>query len=285
MKYKRAGSVKFPFVQEVNYRNKILELVKFIQKEIKIKLISQLPALYSQNTIIRKDDFIDDIENIINSIKSSAEYKTLTTIRDLSEVANTLSKFTLSQIAKSLSGKIEVTAQPVGVDIFTSLGNSDLQLIIKSWTYTNTRLIKSIPENLLNDVELIVQTGFRAGTSIREISKQIKDKFGVSENRANLIARDQIAKLNSNITKNEYHNLGLNDYVWNTSGDERVRASHLPLNNKICSWQNPTIYKENAEDKKWKLRSNIKSKTPPVEKDVGIDFQCRCTAIALIPIK
>jgi SPP1 gp7 family putative phage head morphogenesis protein len=149
---------------------------------------------------------------------------------------------------------------------------------VKSATLTNARLITSIEDKFLDDVAILIQDSYRSGLSANSISKQIKDKFGITENRARLIARDQIGKLHSDIVRDEHLSLGITEYKWLTSNDERVRASHKVLNEKICSWYDPTIYKDSVDDKKWKKRSSIGG----VEKHPGQDYQCRCDEIAIL---
>ncbi len=121
----------------------------------------------------------------------------------------------------------------------------------------------------------------RGGESIADIRQQIEERFAVSENRARLIARDQVGKLNGRLTKRRSQEAGLDLYRWNTAGDERVRSTHKKLNNKICKWDNDTVYADSVADARagnWKSRSGAGMfvGTP------GQDIQCRCTSIPIV---
>lgn len=82
------------------------------------------------------------------------------------------------------------------------------------------------------------------------------ERGGVSESRAELIARDQTLKLNGAIAKTYQEESGLTHYVWSTSLDERVRKEHKALEGKVIAWH-----------------------TPPEVGHPGQDYQCRCVAL------
>jgi uncharacterized protein with gpF-like domain len=70
---------------------------------------------------------------------------------------------------------------------------------------------------------------------------------------------------------------GLTMYVWETSGDERVKAACKKMDGKLCLWADPTVYSRN-KGKDWIPRPKGAVLTHPGEKD-----GCRCTAIAYEP--
>lgn len=78
-------------------------------------------------------------------------------------------------------------------------------------------------------------------------------------NRAALIGRDQVGKLNGRISEYEQRQLGIEEYIWVTAGDERVRASHRALNGHKFKWSDP-----------------------PPEGNPGYPIQCRCIADPII---
>lgn len=127
----------------------------------------------------------------------------------------------------------------------------------------NVDLITSIPEEHFTKIERMVRQATASGQLNRNLANDIIGKFsddikkvtGNVEARAQLIARDQIAKINSNLNMARQQNLGLNQYVWRTSQDERVRESHKKLSGKIISWDKP-----------------------PSVGHPGEDYQCRCVA-------
>lgn len=275
----KAKILYFPRSEEIKYRTSLLKLVYFIEKEVKRLIYPVLNNYYKREDSLNSDGFIEDIEVLLLDIKERSNIEVLVLTGSLSYRAKKIKEFVTKGVINSLKGLLSVKTEPlIGVDIFKSLGNESLDEIARSWVITNSRLIKSIPETMLNDVSLIIQTGFREGTGIYDLKTQIQTKFGIAENRAKLIARDQVAKLNSNYIRDEHGKLGITEYEWVTSDDERVRDSHKVMNGKICQWDSDITYKNNVNDSLLRHRSSIRG----VEKQFGEDFQCRCTCRAII---
>jgi uncharacterized protein with gpF-like domain len=80
-----------------------------------------------------------------------------------------------------------------------------------------------------------------------------------------------IASFNSELYRDEQLGLGIEEYIWRTMRDLKVRDSHRPLEGKICSWKDPTIFKY-TQDGTWISKSSIGG----VMLHVGEDYNCRC---------
>jgi SPP1 gp7 family putative phage head morphogenesis protein len=95
----------------------------------------------------------------------------------------------------------------------------------------------------------------------------------VTEERARVIARDQVGKLNGQLTELRQRQAGVTTYYWRTSRDERVREAHDVLEGMLCRWDDPTVYSDDG-GATWKPRSAIGA----FEGQPGGEFQCRCSA-------
>jgi SPP1 gp7 family putative phage head morphogenesis protein len=143
------------------------------------------------------------------------------------------------------------------------------------WRKRNYDIIRSDMKNYIAQVNDLTEKAVTSGLSVKELSKQIMsldDK--ITKGRANFIARDQIGKLNGEITQRRMESVGLTMYIWETSGDERVRSTHAPMDGLLCRWDDATVYSDDG-GKAWKARP-----TGAVLLHPGQDYQCRCTAIA-----
>lgn len=112
---------------------------------------------------------------------------------------------------------------------------------IDSQVISNAALIKTLPsdtaQKVVRDIEEYALSGLRA----EEIEKLIQDKTRQhSRASARLIARTEVSKTTSALTKARSEELGLRWYVWRTMEDgDRVRKSHRIMNDVLVSWNNP----------------------------------------------
>ncbi len=145
----------------------------------------------------------------------------------------------------------------IGVDIQAALQMQNLGGVLEAAAATNVRLIKSVPQQYFERIATQVMVSVQQGQRYSAIVESIADETGVTERRAKLIARDQTSKLNSAITEARQTALGIEEYEWQTSGDERVRDSHAENDGKVFRWDSP----------------------PPETGHPGHDVNCRCVAL------
>lgn len=111
--------------------------------------------------------------------------------------------------------------------------------LVESWTDENAKLIKSIETRYLAEVADLTQKAVTEGKSNRWLIKELERRYDVSRSRAKLIATDQIGTLNGQITQARMTSVGIEEYVWLTVGDNRVRPAHQELNNTKRRWDDP----------------------------------------------
>lgn len=145
----------------------------------------------------------------------------------------------------------------------------------KMWQDTNYQIIKSDIQKYISDINAATEQAVTNGWNITVLTKKIMALDSkITKSRANFIARDQIGKLNGTITQKRMQDIGLTMYEWSSSNDERVRESHALMDGKLCRWDDATVYSEDG-GKTWKPRPSGAVLMHP-----GMDYQCRCTALA-----
>ena len=133
----------------------------------------------------------------------------------------------------------------LGIDLLEDYYNGDFyKRALEDWTRQNVELIKTIPHQNLSRMREIALDGYRNGTTTTRIVKAIKKEYGTGRSHARLIARDQISKLNSEITQKQQRDAGVEEYIWSDSGDGRVRSGHHRLNGKKFRWDDPPVVDE-----------------------------------------
>lgn len=262
-------TARFPSALERRYRAYLLELVNVLRVNIaKTMMPAFVLASAEQRAAVRSDAWPDYFEAAVQSIRLSARdvlFKGRRMVVDLAEQTAGFAKKPWQNLAEAQTG----------VDIFK--GESWLRNLTESWSQENAKLITSIEDRYLDSVAQRAQDMVRQGRSAKAFAEELTKQYNLTAARARLIARDQMAKLNGQITKARQQSLHIEEYEWSASADERVRESHKVLNGKICRYDDPTVYRNEGETE-WRKRSSIGGYVG----DPGEDYQCRCVAAARV---
>ncbi len=169
-------------------------------------------------------------------------------IRDLIEQArarmsNTVQQADLDRLAEEFARRtatyqrvqiLKQTRAALGVDVF--LADRGLATLVDGFVSENVALIKSLPEQIIAGVEGTITRGVTSGKLHRDIAKDLEDRFGFGEDRAKLIARDQVGKFYGQVNATRQKELGIDQFIWRTSNDERVRDEHAVLEGEVFSF-------------------------------------------------
>ena len=144
--------------------------------------------------------------------------------------------------------------------IFRILGLNDLPIdetasILSSWNAENLQLIKGVNSEQISKLETLFLRSSRDGTRAKSLVTDIAAIMKSSTSRAALIAVDQTNKLNGQMDRLKQTNAGVDQYIWRTSRDERVRPLHAQREGIRFSWDKP-----------------------PSDGHPGQPVRCRCTA-------
>lgn len=108
--------------------------------------------------------------------------------------------------------------------------NNILQGIIAE----NTSLIRSIPQEYFKQIEFLVLDSVTKGRDIGTLSERIQHLYGVTQNRADLIARDQNNKASGAIARARMQDAGVEYGVWkHSSVSKKPRESHLEADGTV----------------------------------------------------
>jgi SPP1 gp7 family putative phage head morphogenesis protein len=97
----------------------------------------------------------------------------------------------------------------------------------------NVGLIKSIPQEYLQQVEGAVMRSYTRGRDLQSLVTALKALYPKAANRAHFIALDQSNKANSVVTRARQLELGIVEGVWMHSHAGKVpRPTHVAMNGK-----------------------------------------------------
>lgn len=258
-KLKQPPKWLLPMSQEREYQRDLYSLTFDLRKLIDEMLLPALPSMVAEVGIKtpdgprgeRGDSWMDQLRGIIIAIGNAIEPKVESTIVQAGIIGAEIASFNYKQFQK-------INRNVFGVDIFIDQPWLKDQLTL--FATQNAQLITSIPNEELLRVSGAVERGLQEGASIKTITEDIEKSFGITRRRAKTIARDQTTKLNASLTKLRQQELGVDEYEWQTSGDERVRESHKKNDGKIFRWDSP----------------------PAATGHPGTDVNCRCVAIPIL---
>ena len=93
---------------------------------------------------------------------------------------------------------------------------------LDGWAAANVDLIVTVPERYFDRIRLDVLDAFEGATHPSTLAEQFVERYGMSERDAERIARDQVLKLNADLTHDRLKSLGVERATWRTMRDNRV---------------------------------------------------------------
>lgn len=253
--------VELPKDIGIRYNAELQRMVKSIQQEINKSIVPQLKYLAPEYTA---DSWVDTITSAIALLRerlSGPNFKRFAE-RLATNFITDINTRNIQAMGKQFGS--------FGIDIMTN--NKQVTDFLQASIAENVQLITSIQSQYLDRVETLVLTNMRAGLRPSAIQQQLQDQFGVTRNRARLIAVDQLSKATNGLARKRMQASGITHFRWLTSKDSRVRDEHTALANKVTKY-GKGIY--SFEDL-------------PLDKDgspiaPGIPIRCRCVQVPVLP--
>lgn len=157
---------------------------------------------------------------------------------------------------------IESVKRTIGIDLAAVVRQGDIGSYLETAALRNAGLIKGLSDDMVKRVQTTVMNSVISGQPAKELRSELTRQFQIEDRRAQLIARDQTAKFNSDLNRIRHQQAGLTEYTWRTSADERVRQRHRELEGRVYRYGEPTGAEEGL---------------PP-----GQPINCRCIAQAIV---
>jgi len=266
-KVKRIPNIKGisePKAVERQYIKMLNQLAFELKKEVRENILPLLKTTSLDGKIAT--DGISEILQALNTLTnkfSNVESFAMGTSNTIIEKINELNK---GKFYRNVNSSIGVNLE----DIINEQGLNDIVQLQKS---KNVSLIKSIPQEFIKDIEVIVQNGISEGLSTRAIENGIKDinsVFGKLSNRIKLISKNEVSSINSSLAKARATSVGVRKGIWRNARDSRVRG-------------NPSGKYANANQDHWSIEGEIfdldKGVKDPRSGDMifpGSKINCRC---------
>jgi len=259
-KLKKTPKWKYPWAVEKLYEAELVRYVNIIEHEVNTLIIPAIPGLkaeYELNKISfdgvdyfvahRNDEYTANLNSVFDTLKIRLATETPSPVLLATDISQKTNKWNSAQWSSILQSVL-------GIKGFIRVPG--VAQIIKAFINENVNLITNLESETLRKMKLSLNNSIISGQRVETIASNVEHTLDVSRSRARLIARDQIGKLNGQLTMNNQTGYGITHYIWQASNDSRVRQTHLNNNNKRFAWD-----------------------TPPMSTGhPGQDYQCRCWA-------
>lgn len=253
--------IRYPQSAEREYKRIALSYMKLVKETITDHMPELMKAVQRERLSSKRldDDFNFQQFLDILIMKMQDDLFQKTALQGLKEKLQSLANLNKKATIREWKKAVQAT---LGIDILEDYYNGELfEQLIRQWVETNVNLIQSISQESLGKMKDVVLVNFHRGHSYTEIAKEIQKAYGVEKRKAIFLACDQIGKLNSQLTQYQQEDAGIEEYIWSTSGDSRVRKTHKALDGTKQNWKKPPDV------------GNGHHCHP------GEDYRCRCVAL------
>ena len=230
---------------EIGYQAFLVSVQKLINAEMR----KALPSFNATLDLVRLDTLSDEIVVNFNSLRHTIvnlSGKTAGVLRV--GVANFGDKTVAFNDAKYDDPLMHL----IGIgDVSANIE----QRIVDGWITENVQLVSNMNTQQIGKLETLFLRSLRDGSRSAQVAGEVSTVLGESISRARLIARDQIGKLDGQLSMHKQTAAGISGYVWRGALDARERPSHVAREGVVFQWD-----------------------APPPDGHPGQAIQCRCNA-------
>jgi len=264
---KKIRPMRYPVGIEYSYRKNLLWLSNQLKLSLKKRMVPVIPRITAEASdihaiptgVVRQDAWQDELYDVFQKVASDMVVPKQITVRRMTKVAPQVNQYNKEEWRKLIRSQYGVNPTREDPDTYVPL--------MRKWAFDNAKLIEDIPNKTIRQIQKLVVDALMSGKNQEDMTDDIKtimeDRTDVTDSRARLIARDQVAKLNGRFTQERQTDAGIDSYVWRTMEDERVRETHDAVDGQTFAWSAPPEETDNNHP--------------------GEDYQCRCYAEPVLP--
>lgn len=180
---------------------------------------------------------------------------------------------TMVRVSNARSWREAATKASKGRYIYSMLKSElkgDLGTRLDTLIQSNAAYISTLPESIAKRTTAFVQREQMKGRRSTDIMQDIQPYMQhLKRFEVQRIARTEVAKADTAITRVRAQSIGLNWYQWETSKDARVRPSHKKMQGVLVCWDDPPSPELLARE------------TSVGRYHAGEIYNCRCPALPI----
>jgi len=170
-------------------------------------------------------------EALLSSLKKYAEM--------ITPWAKVVAKRMLDDIARRDESMWSEMGESIGRNLKAEVMMTPTGGLMAEALNEQVKLITSLPLEAGERVHGLILMGMSDSTRAKQVAEDIMATGQVTKGRANLIARTEVSRVATELTKARATQAGITHYIWKTAGDSDVRSSHKHMNNKVVAFNDP----------------------------------------------
>ena len=219
--------------------------MKFDRKNKRANWIAARRAESSYNTRLRQvarqvgaivkgfapEGEVHDLASVITALK---QYSIL-----INPWARSVARYMLADVARRDLNMWKALSADISASMRSELLNAPTGSVYTALMEQQVGLITSLPLDAATRVHELVQEAMVSGHRSAEVKKEILRTSAVTESRARLIARTEVARSAATFMEARATYAGSEGYIWRTSKDSDVRPLHQEMEGKFVLWSDP----------------------------------------------
>lgn len=229
---RRAPRPRRPEGEIRSYRARLRDLRRAIERDIRDRVFPEIESLLAEagtrDDANRADRWPERIRDLFVATRSAikpAEDQAQESMRTLGDKVQ----------SHATDEQIREIRAVLGVAP-TFYDDDKVRDLLNAWKQHNEAFITRFSDETIQEAQDVVSRGVRSGTAQKGIRDELRRRFKISDNRAQRIARTEMSQLHAQITRERQRELGIEQYIWRTARDERVRDTHEDLDGRRFAW-------------------------------------------------
>ncbi len=224
----KGGALNLSVAISQEFSRAIVKLMDKMQKEAKRELRKVFETV-SMDSVAMDDSISSQARIMINKLRRKYDQR-------FSEWAKTLTAKMIRQVEKNSAVTLGMSLKQISEHATIStagLMTDRIQDIIKASTEEAANLIKTIPQQYLNDVHGAVMRSITTGRGLKDLIPFMNEKYNQNVRKARSAALDQTRKAYNNLNAGRMQALGIEEFEWiHSGGGKEPREQHKEWNGK-----------------------------------------------------
>lgn len=242
------------------------DITTYMVDQISSQFKNQALLALNKGTVDKfQDAQVGNFANVFLSLANSVSRKIKKRFSDsrLKKASDKILNSIDRETQKNLYSQVE---KEIGIDARELIATEGLKSSINAQKLETQQWLKKIRDETLEEYTNNSLRAMAQGQTIDDVLAQYDDMTEKRKNHAQFTARNQVQNYNSMVQDVRARNLGLERGRWETAEDERVRPSH-----------------KDRQGKEFDLSKGCYSPIDGKWLKTGVDYNCRCTTIYVIP--